>query len=456
MPQPRGQALVGLVWPGETVFPDFTQPATREWWASQSEAFLGLGFGGAWVDMNDPSTGPVDPGQMLFRNGTEPHNAHRNHYALLMQEATVAGFRAARPDERPFLLSRSGFVGSSRVSAIWTGDNLSNRFYLALSIPTAIGLSLSGLPFHGMDVGGFGGDCDAALMEDWTKLAFLFPLCRNHADQRSADQEPFAYEAGTMEVVRRYIRLRYKLLPHLYALWARHEETGEPLLRPTLYGYDEPGYETLDDQFLVGGDLLQAPFLIEGARTRPVTLPGRTDWYETDTGTWHGPGLVTVRRRRFGTPLFAREGALIAMQAGTPRDNRVDLARPSAHLFAPKGWTGEAETVLVADDGRSLGYQRGERSRLRLRVVGAEGHLAVETEALESGFGEIVPDARPPRRAEVGAGRREDGRGGALDDATHGSGADGVDRESAVSRRQEAGPRRESGLRGVSDLNSTS
>lgn len=385
---PEGEPFVGLVWPGETVFPDFTEGGTRVWWAGHCEAFLKLGFGGAWVDMNDPSTGPVDPGMMLFRNGAEPHEANRNQYALGMQMATVKGFQSARPDERPFLLSRSGFVGSSRYGAIWTGDNLSNRFYLASSIPTAIGMSLSGLPFHGMDVGGFGGDCTPELMEDWIKLAFLFPFCRNHSNNGSRPQEPWAFGAGTLDVVRRYIRLRYKMLPYLYALWAAHETTGEPPLRPLLYAYDEPGLELADGQFLIGAELLQAPFVKE-EKTRPVILPGDRPWCALDDGTWHDPGVLTVRRRRHGTPIFAREGALVAMQVGTPRTPACDLRAQTLHLFAPEGWSGEAETTLVADDGLSLGYRRGARTEARIRVVGAEGHLAVETETLASGYGEL-------------------------------------------------------------------
>ncbi len=386
---PEGEPFVGLVWPGETVFPDFLQPTTREWWASHCEDFLKLGFGGAWIDMNDPSTGPADPGAMLFKDGAEPHEANRNQYALAMQGATIAGFARARPDERPFLLSRSGFVGSSRYGAIWTGDNLSNRFYLGVSIPTAIGMSLSGLPFHGMDVGGFGGDCPPELMEDWMKLAFLFPLLRNHSNNGSRPQEPWAYGAATLDVVRRYVRLRYKMLPYLHALWARHEASGEPLLRPVIYAYDEPGAEGLNDQFLIGPDLLQAPFVKE-EKARTVVLPGTERWCALDDGAWHAPGTLTVKRKRGGTPIFAREGALLPMQAGTPRSPFCDLRVQTLHLFVPEGWSGLAETVVVADDGATLGYRRGERTEVRVRVAGAEGHLAVETETLAGGYGPLA------------------------------------------------------------------
>ncbi|MER3496273.1 MAG: hypothetical protein C4320_05405 [Armatimonadota bacterium] len=377
----EGKPFVGLVWPGETVFPDFTQPATRDWWARKSKDFLKLGFAGAWLDMNDPSTGPVDPEAMRFRGGQEPHAAHRNQYALGMQMATHAGFLQAKEEERPFLLSRSGFVGSSRFCAIWTGDNLSNRFYLRTAIPTGIGLSISGLPFHGMDVGGFGDSCDDDLMEDWMKLAFLFPLCRNHANNGTRRQEPFAYPKATMEVIRRYIRLRYKLIPYLNRLWENHEQTGDPLLRPVIYHYDEPGAERLDDQFLIGDAILQAPFVAD-EKTRSVTLPGDRPWYETDTGKWHPPGTITARRRRFGTPLYIREGGLIPMRPGTPRWAYTDLLEQNVHLFVPSDWTGETTVDVIADDGQTIAYRWGEETTVRLHIVGVDGNLAIQSQIL--------------------------------------------------------------------------
>src|SRR5262249_10506385 len=123
----EGGEFIGMVWPGETVFPDFTQPEVRDWWAGYAQEVRESGFGGCWVDMNDPSTGPVDPNGMLFRDGAKPHAFGHNTYALGMQMATRAGFMRAHPNERPFVLSRSGYIGSSKHSAIWTGDNLSNE-----------------------------------------------------------------------------------------------------------------------------------------------------------------------------------------------------------------------------------------------------------------------------------------------------------------------------------------
>lgn len=384
----EGHQFVGMVWPGETVFPDFTLPGARTWWSSYVKGFANEGFGASWLDMNDPSTGPVDPSGMLFGKGKLPHAAHHNQYALGMQMASRDGFLQARPDERPFLLSRSGYTGSSRYSAIWTGDNMSNRFYLQLSIPTSIGMSLSGLPFNGPDLGGFGGDATDELMVDWIKAGFLFPFCRNHSTKDSKPQEPWAFTKPTLEVMRRYIRLRYKLLPYLYNLFIDQEELGEPVMRPLFYHFDDEGLDQIDDQFLIGPSILQAPLLEKKAR-RTVTLPGTENWYDAATGKWLDPGEHEVARTRLATPLYIRDGSILPMRAGTPKDTRTDLREVVFHIFASPDWKGRHQIAYRADDGLTFGYTRGERSEMTVSVESADGVLALKSRQTIKGYGPI-------------------------------------------------------------------
>ena len=376
----EGRDFVGLVWPGETVFPDFTQDYVREWWAGYAQQFRQSGFGGCWLDMNDPSTGPVDPVEMRFQNGTEPHAAHRNQYALGMQMATHQGFLQAHPNERPFILSRSGFTGSSRFAAIWTGDNVSNYFYLKMSIPTSLGLSISGLPFNGPDLGGFGGDVSDELMVDWVKAGFLFPFLRNHCGRGLRSQEPFNLPPKVMSVMRRYIRLRYKLLPYLYNLFVQHEAAADPIMRPLSYEYPDERLETCADQFLIGGSILQAPFVDETGR-REFTLPGSEPWYDARNGSWLVPGNYTTKKAQDATPLFVRAGAVIPMQPGTPVSNEVDLFRVQFHVFVPEGWSGNSEYTYVADDGLTFDYRSGAESRVTVRMVAVDGHVVIGTES---------------------------------------------------------------------------
>lgn len=384
---PEGKPYVGMVWPGETVFPDFSMPEGRAWWAERTRSFfLDHGFSAAWIDMNDPSTGTVDTGAMLWRRGTLPHLAFHNQYALGMQMASYDGFRAAHPDRRPFFLSRSGSFGTSRFSAVWTGDNVANRFYLKASIPCTLNLSLSGIPFNGPDVGGFLFDSHEPLMVDWIKAGFLFPFFRIHNGMSFRDQEPWTYSPPALRTIRHYIRLRYKLLPYLYQQFIAHEAEGTPILRPVAYHY--PDAEDHDDQFLAGESILQAPFVDE-PRTRTVTLPGKRSWFCARTGEWKAPGEHEVQADRTSTPLFFRDGAIIPASPGEPRDNQRDLRRVEFHVFLTEG--ANAESDYVADDGETLAYQRGEASKLHVRASLKDGKLSVRFEQIESGYGVIEP-----------------------------------------------------------------
>lgn len=387
----EGKEFIGLVWPGETVFPDFTLPEVRDWWAGYAADFRKEGYGATWVDMNDPSTGPVDPTGMLFQGGKDSHYAHHNQYALGMQMATRSGFLNAFPNERPFILTRSGFIGTSKHAAIWTGDNISNWFYLAVSIPEAIGMSLSGLAFAGPDVGGFGDDVTDELMTSWIKTCFLFPFFRNHSVKGCRPQEPFSFPEPVMHVLRRFIRLRYKLMPYLYNLFVQHEELADPILRPLFYHYDDKGLDEITDEFLIGADILQAPFVHEDIMSREVILPGTEPWYDAATGKWVLPGTIKVKRDKERTPLFVRAGAVIPMQQGTPIDNRKEFRKININVFVPDAWTGESEYTYVADDGLTYDYQKGVRSSAVFKVVADAGKLDIVWQQTSDGFGAIEP-----------------------------------------------------------------
>lgn len=387
---PEGEPFVGFVWPGETVFPDFSKPEARDWWAGHCRAFLELGFAGAWVDMNDPSTGSVDPYAMLWRDGKYPHGAFRNQYALGMQMATRTGFQAADPNRRVFVLSRSGYTGTSNFSAIWTGDNVSNRFYLRGSIPTTINLGLSGIPFNGPDVGGFQGNTNEPLMVDWIKAGFLFPFFRNHSVKGFRRQEPWTFSKEGNRIITHYTRLRYKLLPYLYQLFIRQEREGEAILRPVHYDFEAQAGEWPDDIFMVGPNILQAPCLDE-TQGRKVRLPGgRNRWFDARTGEWIRAKVVEVDKDPFETPLFFCEGSVVPTLPGERKNADKDLRHQEVHLFAPIG--SMAAGHVIADDGETLAYQKGTETEVRVMAKWVGTRLYVETHTVHEGYGPITLD----------------------------------------------------------------
>jgi len=386
---PQGQNYVGLVWPGETVFPDFSLESTRVWWAKEVTRFARLGIYGAWLDMNDPATGPVDNQDMLFQHGKKSHSSFHNQYALGMAMASREGFQQAYPGDRPFLLCRSGATGSNRYTAIWTGDNYSNYHHLKNSIPTTLNLALSGIPFNGPDAGGFGGDTTPELISDWYKAGFLFPFFRNHSILKSRDQEPWAFDKKTLSVLRRYIQLRYRLRPYLYQLFAQQELTGEAILRPLFYDFADTAKLPLglvDDQFMVGPWIMQAPFVEEKLAKRTVVLPGKQKWYDVSEDRWIAGGRkLTVQAQADTTPIYIRDGAILPLARLAPEESAFHAEQIDFRIFL--SGNGKTETRYVFDDGTTFAYQKGRRSEVEISAQRKGTALDIKVATLSDGFG---------------------------------------------------------------------
>ncbi len=387
---PEGQPFVGFVWPGRTWFPDYSLPEGRDWWATYAKAFRESGFDGAWLDMNDPSTGAAELDDMLFQRGAWPHWTYHNQYATGMAQATRDGFLAARPDERPFLLARSAYTGSSRFTAVWTGDNFSSWHHLRTSIHCSLNLALSGIPFNGPDVPGFGGHADKDLAVAWYKAGCLFPFLRNHACAGTAEQEPWAFGLEALETIRHHVRLRYKLLPYFYQLWNAQEQHGAAVMRPLFYDFantDGLELDRVDDQFLIGPAIMQAPVMQQGQQSRFVALPGTGRWMDANTGQFLTAGRITqVISGAESTPIYLREGSLLPMQPGVRTSAVNDLSDIELHVILGAGTQEEATLDYVADDGLSYGYRQGVRSVYRLHVRRDGNTLELTVNAVQNGW----------------------------------------------------------------------
>ena len=242
-------------------------------------------------------------------------------------------------------------------------------------------------------MGGFGGDCSEALAVDWFKAAFLTPFFRNHTMRGSRPQEPWAYSRRALAIIRRFVRLRYRLRPYLYNLFCDHAERGEAILRPLFYDFNDTADLPLgrvDDQFMVGPALMQAPFVDEKNGLRRVTLP-KAGWLRADNARWvQGGKRLRVRRQVDATPLFLRDGSLVPFQPGRRTTNRKDLNHIGLLCCLSPGFGGKAHLVYNADDGISLAYRRGERTRLEI-TAGIEGRrLRLTITTLAQDFGQVA------------------------------------------------------------------
>ncbi|MGH3658433.1 MAG: glycoside hydrolase family 31 protein, partial [Micromonosporaceae bacterium] len=290
----RGRVAHGVVWPGTTVYPDFSAARARAWWGEQHAGYVRLGIDGFWNDMNEPSAFtawgdpslPASTRADLDGRGGDHREAH-NLYGLGMSRATFEAVRRLRPDRRPFLLTRAGWAGVQAYAGTWTGDIGCRWDNLALTLSFTLGLGACGVPFSGPDIGGFDGHPSAELFVRWFELAAYLPFFRSHCAKSVPPREPWAYGPEVLEQVRGVLEERYTLLPYWYTLaWEAHR-TGLPYVRPL--GWEDPADRALrgvEDAFLLGDAVLVAPVLVEGVRERAVRLPaGR--WYERRTGAAH-------------------------------------------------------------------------------------------------------------------------------------------------------------------------
>ncbi|CAG8825174.1 25907_t:CDS:2, partial [Racocetra persica] len=232
-----------------------------------------------WNDMNEPSVfGGYEqtmPKDLIHYEGWEHRDLH-NIYGLSFHRATAQGLRnRTESPRRPFVLSRSFFAGSQRYGAIWTGDNGSSWDYLAISTPMLLTLGISGLPFSGVDVGGFAGDPQPELFVRWCQAGAFEPFFRGHSDNYTKRREPWVFGEPYTGYVRDIIKERYSLLPLWYTLFYEASTTGMPIIRPmfVVYPDDEQVYE-MDDQFFVGNSLLVKPIVKKGQTSTEVYFSG--------------------------------------------------------------------------------------------------------------------------------------------------------------------------------------
>ena len=370
-----GGELHASVWPGVCAFPDFTDARAREWFGSYYKQHLDEGIAGFWNDMNEPGvflsnetpkpdvyhhpmkTFPLDA-RHAGDGHAGTHARYHNVYGMQMARSTFESLKRLAPDKRPFVLTRAGYAGVQRFSAVWTGDNVASWDHLRLSIPMLLNLGVSGVPFVGADVGGFSGNPSPELYARWLQSAALTPFLRSHSEAGSLPHEPYAYGEQFTKINRASVELRYQLLPYLYTLFREHTETGAPPMRPLWFEYpDDQRTYTIEDQYLVGRDLLVAPVVREAATKRGVYFPKGDDWVDWWTGQrYEGGKDAQIEAPLDRLPLFARVGAAvptIPVVQHTAERFKVGLT-----LVVVPGKDGEAQIFQDSGDGYVYGDNR--------------------------------------------------------------------------------------------------
>jgi alpha-glucosidase len=371
-----GAEFHGQVWPGACAFPDFTRPEVRAWWAGLYRPFLAKGVDGVWNDMNEPAVFDGEDGTMPEDNrhagggglAPGPHRQYHNGYGTLMAQASREGMLAARPDTRPFILTRAGFLGAQRYAATWTGDNSSTQKDFELSIPMSLSLGLSGQPFNGPDLGGYNGDASGELWARWSAVGAFFPFCRGHASKKANAKEPWAFGPEVEATARIALLRRYRLLPYLYTCFEEAARTGMPVMRPLfLTDPRDPALRREQRAFLVGPDLLVVPAWAQDA-ARPK-------------GTWLPLSLVAGDLKDpLQARLFLRAGAILPL--GPEVQNTMEAPEGATALLVALDPQGRATGRLYHDAGDGFSYRTGDFRLATFEAARKAGGLDLSTAAV--------------------------------------------------------------------------
>jgi alpha-glucosidase len=415
---PDGSTYVGTVWPGPSVFPEFTQAQTRKWWGSLYKTFVGQGVAGFWNDMNEPAifdtptkTMPDDVQHRIdepgFARRVASHLEIHNVYGMENSRATFEGELALRPNERPFVMTRASYAGGQRYATTWTGDNSSTWNHLRMTIPQLVNLGLSGFSLAGADVGGFAGSPPPDLLTKWLEISAFQPIDRDHSAKGTRMHEVWVDGPAQEAIRRRFIEERYRLMPYLYTVAEETSRDGLPFNRPLFLEFphalaDGTPYDltTGGAEFMVGGRMLIAPNPSpEEIAPYKVQLPPGA-WYDYWTGerfVRSRPGaaidaeqrdLVLAQKELLVTPtldqlpVYVRGGSILPIApltqntAEAPNGPLTLRVYPLAPGLNTPGETCEGE--VYADDGHTFGYRNGEYARIHIHcALSADGALSV-------------------------------------------------------------------------------
>ncbi|XP_026830586.1 lysosomal alpha-glucosidase-like [Ooceraea biroi] len=374
--------FVGKVWNlVSTVWPDFTNPKTMEYYESMmSDMHDSFAYDGAWIDMNEPSNfynghkngcthnrfdypehlpnvvGDLLATKTLCMNAKHYLGSHydlHNTYGTSQAITTNYALRKIR-QKRPFIISRSTWVGHGHYAGHWTGDVYSSWHDLRMSIPAILSLNFYQIPMVGADICGFDGNTTAALCNRWMQLGAFYPFSRNHNSDTTIEQDPVAMGETVVRSSRNALGIRYRFLPYLYTLFFRAHKFGETVARPLFFEFteDRRTYD-IDTQFLWGSALMISPVLEEDKLNLGLYLP-RGLWYDyyTQLSVFSIGKYYMLAAPIDRIPLMIRGGSILPAQR--PGATTTESRENKFELLVALNEAGNAKGELYWDDGDGI------------------------------------------------------------------------------------------------------
>jgi len=417
---PDKSFYTGNVWPGRCHFPDFTNPKVREWWGKQFIAYVDKGVEGFWNDMNEPAVW----GQRLpeivefdFEGQKTTLKEARNVFGMQMARATYEGVRSLMKGKRPFVLSRAGYSGIQRYSALWTGDNVPSDDHLLLGVRLVNSLGISGVALAGPDIGGFGGDPSAELFARWVSIGAFTPFFRNHSAYGTKDKEPWAFGEEIENLAKKYICLRYQLLPYIYSAFYKTTQTGLPVARTLAidYPFEAAVYRSdFQNQYFFGDSLLVIPAK-SSEKFIKAFLPAGV-WYRlSNDDFFQGGQEVIIPSELADLPVFVKGGGMIPMQSIVQSTSEKPSEVLQFHLYSGPD---KSSFLYYEDDGITYACENGDfykrliefdPQKKQILWQKPEGNYPTKFKTLElvfHGFEQLeeitINQDRKPLRAEQG------------------------------------------------------
>jgi alpha-glucosidase len=372
--------MEGHVWPGRCQFPDFTNPKVREWWGGLFKEYVEIGVAGVWNDMNEPA---------VFGTGTFPNDvrhhydghrgSHRkahNVYGMQMVRATYEGLKKLQKNKRPFTITRSGYAGTQRYSSVWTGDNVASWEHLKLAVIMCQRLCTSGISFCGSDIGGFTGEPDGELFARWIQFGVFSPLMRTHSAGDTRSREPWSFGPEIEAVVKKFIELRYKILPYLYSAFWEHHKYNFPILRPV--SMIEQGIVSnhfREDEFTLSDKILVCPILEAGSVGRKVYMPVGL-WYNYwDNTTYYGGQEHYIDAPLHSIPMFIKAGAVIPEYPVMQFTQEYDLEELKLNVYFADY---NVISFIYEDHGDTFGYEQDIYLEKKFSLTGTSNSINIQ------------------------------------------------------------------------------
>ncbi|HAT4307055.1 TPA: DUF4968 domain-containing protein [Clostridium perfringens] len=367
-----GEMFIGAVWPGDSAFPDFSNKYCREWWKSELKKFISEhGMDGIWNDMNEPCVFNNDHKTMLESclhnsdNGVIEHKEFHNRYGFEMSRCSKEAQEELHPNERGFSMTRATYAGGQRYSSVWTGDNMSLWSQMRMSISMNANLGISGFSFVGNDVSGFGLDSSEELFIRWMEMGPFIPIFRNHSNMYTRRQEPWAFGPRAEKIAKKSIELRYELLPYIYDLYYISHKEGLPIFRPMIMEYEKDmNLLNIREQFMLGENMLVAPVLYKGERSKTVYLP-KGSWFNYFTmeklqgGKWYKLPCELDE-----ILVFVKEGSIIPTY-----NKKFRNVKEIPNNILLKVFGENAKGFHYNDDGHTMEYLEGKYTYMDIEFV---------------------------------------------------------------------------------------